>query len=59
VEVDEEGTEAAAVTSVGIELTAMPSIPSMYIDRPFIFAIREHKSGTILFIGKIVNPVAS
>ena len=59
VDVDEEGTEAAAVTSVGITLTAMPSIPSMYIDRPFIFAIREHKSGTILFIGKIVNPVAS
>jgi serpin B len=59
VEVNEEGTEAAAVTSVGITLTAMPSTPSMYIDRPFIFAIREHRSGTILFIGKIVNPVAS
>jgi serine protease inhibitor len=58
VEVDEEGTEAAAVTSVGITLTAMPLIPSMHVDRPFIFAIREHQSGTILFIGKIVNPVA-
>jgi len=59
VEVNEEGTEAAAVTSIGIELTAMPSTPSMHIDHPFIFAIREHRSGTILFIGKIVNPVAS
>jgi serpin B len=58
VDVDEEGTEAAAVTSVGITLTAMPLIPSMHVDRPFIFAIREHQSGTILFIGKIVNPVA-
>jgi serine protease inhibitor len=59
VEVNEEGTEAAAVTSIGISLTAMPSIPQMLIDRPFIFIIREHTSGTILFIGKIVNPVAS
>ena len=59
VEVNEEGTEAAAVTSVGITLTAMPSTPSMYIDRPFIFAIREHRSGTILFVGKVVNPVSS
>ena len=59
VEVNEEGTEAAAVTSVGIILTSMPSTPRMNIDHPFIFAIREHRSGTILFIGKIVNPVAS
>jgi serpin B len=59
VEVNEEGTEAAAVTSVGVGITSVPSIPSMHIDHPFIFAIREHKSGTILFIGKIVNPVAS
>jgi serine protease inhibitor len=60
VEVNEEGTEAAAVTSVGISLTAMPSsTPQMRVDRPFLFIIREHTSGTILFIGKIVNPVAS
>jgi serine protease inhibitor len=59
VEVNEEGTVAAAVTSIGISLTAMPSNPSMRVDRPFIFVIREHASGTILFIGKIVNPVAS
>jgi serpin B len=60
VEVNEEGTEAAAVTSIEfIRSTAEgPSIPVMRIDRPFIFAIREHQSGTILFIGKIVNPSA-
>lgn len=58
VEVNEEGTEAAAVTSVAIALTAMPSNPTMRIDHPFLFAIREHKSGTILFIGKIINPVS-
>jgi serine protease inhibitor len=59
VEVNEEGTVAAAVTSIGISLTAMPSYPIMRVDRPFIFVIREHASGTILFIGKIVNLVAS
>ena len=62
VEVNEEGTEAAAVTAIGIRTTSAGGDPSphfMQIDRPFIFAIREHQSGTILFIGKIVNPVAS
>ncbi|MDZ7333498.1 MAG: serpin family protein [candidate division KSB1 bacterium] len=58
VEVNEEGTEAAAVTSVEIGLTSVgPGSPFvMRVDRPFIFAIREHHSGTILFIGKIVDP---
>jgi serpin B len=63
VDVDEEGTEAAAVTRIGIGMTVAypdkPEIKVMRIDRPFIFVIREHQSGTILFIGKIVNPVAS
>lgn len=60
-EVNEEGTEAAAVTSIGMQLTGIggPSKPYMRVDHPFIFAIREHQSGTIIFIGKIVNPVAS
>jgi len=57
VEVNEEGTEAAAVTSVEMTLTtAVPFKLLMRIDRPFIFAIRENNSGTILFIGKIVEP---
>lgn len=62
VDVDEEGTEAAAVTVISVGTTAYPDKPEikfMRIDHPFIFAIREHQSGTILFIGKIVNPVAS
>jgi serpin B len=54
VQVDEEGTEAAAVTSVGIGRVSMP--PTMRVDRPFVFVIREHNSGTILFMGKIVEP---
>ena len=60
VEVNEEGTEAAAVTSIGIRLTsAEPSIPTMRIDHPFICAITEHATGTILFLGKIVSPTSS
>jgi serine protease inhibitor len=54
VEVNEEGTEAAAVTSVVIVLTSEGY--SMRVNRPFVFMIRENKSQTILFIGKIVGP---
>ena len=56
VQVDEEGTEAAALTSVGVGATAIAQTPVMRVDRPFIFVIRENNSGTILFIGKIVEP---
>ena len=55
VDVNEEGTEAAAVTSVEIGLTSAGPWP-IVIDRPFVFAIREDYSGTILFMGKIVDP---
>ncbi len=53
VDVDEEGTEAAAVTSVGIGVTSAP--PTIQIDRPFLFVIRERLSGTILFLGQITR----
>jgi len=56
VEVNEEGTEAAAVTFVGFIPTAVISPSGMRIDHPFIVAIREHATGTILFLGKIVSP---
>jgi serine protease inhibitor len=51
VEVTEEGTVAAAATSVAIGPTSMP--PSLVVDRPFVFMIRERVSGTIFFIGKV------
>jgi serpin B len=54
VDVNEVGTEAAAVTVVGIGVTSAPQ--PVNIDRPFVFAIRERLSGTILFLGKIVEP---
>jgi len=53
-EVDEEGTEAAAATVVDMGYTSIGL--TMYVNRPFIFAIRENHSGTILFMGKIVEP---
>lgn len=54
VEVNEEGTEAAAVTSVGIAITSVGLW--MRVDRPFVFVIRENESQTMLFVGKIVDP---
>jgi len=57
VKVDEEGTEAAAATSVEISLTSVRSTNFyMRVDRPFLFAIRENRSQTILFIGKMMQP---
>jgi serine protease inhibitor len=54
VEVNEEGTVAAAATSVGMGPTSLP--PEIVIDRAFVFAIRESHSGSIVFIGKVVEP---
>lgn len=54
VKVDEEGTEAAAATSVGIGVVSAP--PMFVVDRPFVFVLREKLSGTILFMGKVVDP---
>lgn len=60
VDVNEEGTEAAAATVVEIGATSVgPGRPVMRADRPFLFAIRERYSGTLLFVGKIVRPPAS
>jgi serpin B len=58
VEVNEEGTEAAAATAVGMTLTAMPLNPPVFrADRPFIFIIRENTGAqTILFMGRVCNP---
>ncbi|MGG6263849.1 serpin family protein [Leptolyngbya sp. AN03gr2] len=59
VEVNEEGTEAAAVTSIGIVPTSVqiPQEPfRMIVDRPFFSAIRDNQTGEILFMGSIVNP---
>jgi serpin B len=59
VEVNEEGTEAAAVTSVKMTMTAMPvekKTFTMTVDRPFLYAIVDHKSGAVLFLGAVFEP---
>ena len=59
VSVDEEGTEAAAATAVGMmRMSAvMPARPKVFnADHPFMFFIRNRKSGTILFSGRLANP---
>jgi serpin B len=53
VKVNEEGTEAAAVTNVGVTLTSAPLRTTLRVDRPYVFVIRERLSGTILFLGAI------
>lgn len=57
-EVSEEGTEAAAVTSIGVRLTAARpdfNVKTMTVDRPYVFFIADKDSLDILFAGKIVN----
>jgi len=58
VEVNEEGTEAAAATAVAISVTSMPTDrpPTFRADHPFLFLIRHNQTGSILFIGRVTNP---
>jgi serpin B len=58
VDVHEEGTEAAAATAVVAPMMAAPSgFPLVFrVDHPFLFLIRENKSGTLLFLGKVIDP---
>jgi len=53
VDVNEEGTEAAAVTSIGMGVTSLPL--TIEVNRPFLFVLRERLSGTIFFIGQITR----
>ena len=60
VTVDEEGTEAAAATAVIIGITKSVGVPEepieVNVDRPFLFLIRDRQSGTILFLGRVLEP---
>jgi len=57
VTVDEEGTEAAAATAVVVGLkSALPEEPvEVTVDHPFLFLIRDVKTGTVLFVGRVVE----
>jgi serpin B len=58
VDVNEEGTEAAAATAVVVGLTAVgpKETPVFHADHPFLFLIRDNSSGSLLFIGRMINP---
>ena len=63
VDVNEEGTEAAAATAVVVKLAAAPEtpepIPVFRADHPFIFLIQDNETGSILFMGRLSDPTAS
>lgn len=54
VKVNEEGTEAAAATGITVGVTSMPA--SFTVNRPFLFLIRDNVTGSILFVGRVVDP---
>lgn len=54
IEVNEEGTEAAAATSVGVGIKSLP--PPFIVDRPFFFAIRDNETKTVIFMGTMTEP---
>lgn len=57
IDVNENGTEAAAVTGIGFSVTSAPSGKTYFsVDRPFLFAITEKTTGAILFIGEVRSP---
>jgi len=60
VSVDEAGTEAAAATAVIVGITSMPAQPTQVtINHPFIFLIRDIATGSIVFVGRVLNPAAN
>jgi serpin B len=62
ISVDEKHTEAAATTVIGMASPmATPPGPEpleVRVDRPFLFAVRDTRTGTLLFLGRVMNPVA-
>lgn len=56
VAVDEQGTEAAGATSVGVGVVSYNPDDFFFCNRPFVFVIHEKTSGTVLFVGKVADP---
>jgi len=56
IEVDEKGTEAAAATAVVFKNTSIGIREPFIINKPFVFVIRDRKTNSISFIGKVMNP---
>jgi serpin B len=57
IQVDELGTEAAAVTALIMRVTSMPApSPEVMFDRPFLFLVVDDASGNVLFLGAVKDP---
>ena len=56
VDVNEEGTEAAAATGVSIGIDSIDLYPIFRANHPFIFIIQERETGNILFLGRVIDP---
>lgn len=56
IDVNEEGTEAAAATTIIVELTSIPEQKEFKADHPFVFLIQHKVTGALLFMGKVMNP---
>ena len=60
IKLDEQGTEAAAVTVIIVAPTSMPPVPKpFYVNRPFLYIISEQSTGTIFFIGQYSGGVSA
>lgn len=57
VAVDEKGTEAAAATGIAMATAAILNPPEVKVDRPFLFFIYEQSTSTVLFAGRVLNPI--
>jgi serpin B len=55
VTIDETGTEAAAATGIAFEQSAARPV-NLSVDRPYLFLIRDHLTGSILFVGRVTDP---
>jgi serpin B len=56
--IDEEGTEAAAATGVGMDETSVAAFQEVVADHPFLFLVRDRITDSVLFIGRVVDPIA-
>ncbi len=57
VDVNETGVEAAAATAVVVKRKALPAeVTLVHLDRPFVFALRDNRTGSIVFLGQVLNP---
>jgi serpin B len=56
IELDEEQTEAAAASVIGVRITGLPSYKVFKADHPFVFFVMDNETGAIVFMGRYVNP---